>query len=583
MKNISIALLVFAIFTSLNGQDNEHYFQFRYNQLSELDKLTRLISIDDVRGDTVFAYANNEQWHNFQRMGYSYKELPHPSSLYEHVMTDDRMNMIDWDRYPTYQAYLAMMRQFAIDYPTICKLDTIGNSVQGRQILAVKISDNVNQNENEPEFFYTSTMHGDETVGYILMLRLTDYLLTQYGLKTPEGLRVKNLVNNLEIWINPLANPDGTYRLGADTTVSKATRNNANGIDLNRNFPDRINNPNNTTVGRQTETKVMMEFVWKHNFILSANFHGGAQVVNYPWDNGAASGTYSASPDDAWFINLSRAYATPNPDIMSGGFTNGITNGCNWYAIFGGRQDWMYWWQGGRETTIELWNTKNPPGSALPARWTNNKESLLAYMELALKGIRGTVTDFHTDLPIRARVDVLGKPNVPVFTDSTVGDFYRLLQTGTYDLRVSATGYLPDTLFNINVTDTAMTQVAVALRSSSVGVTENIPEMHSKYFLSDNYPNPFNPLTIINYQLPIDNWVTLKVYDILGREVATLVDDWKEAGRYEIEWNGTDRSSGASSNGTYQPSIGQGYASGVFFYRLCAGNFTQTKKLLLLK
>lgn len=565
MKNISIVLLFLSIFTSVNAQDNEHYFQFRYNHISDLDKLTRLISIDDVRGDTVYAYANNEQWQNFVRMGYLFKELPHPSSLYVHEMTDDRMSMLDWDKYPTYQAYLAMMRQFVNDYPAICKLDTIGYSVQGRQILAVKISDNVNQNENEPEFFYSSTMHGDETVGYVLLIRLADYLLTQYGLKTPEGLRVKNLVNNLEIWINPLANPDGTYRLGGDTTVSKATRSNANNIDLNRNFPDRVNDPNNTTVGRQAETKVMMEFVWKHNFTLSANFHGGAQVVNYPWDNGATSGTYSASPDDAWFINLSRIYATPNPDIMSGGFTNGITNGCKWYAIFGGRQDWMYWWQGGRETTIELWNTKNPAGSVLPQRWTNNKESLLAYMEVALKGIHGIVTDFQTGLPIRARVDVLEIPNGSVFTDSTVGDFYRLLQTGTYNLRVSATGYFPDTLFNIIVSDTAITQVAVALRSSSSGVTENISEIHSKYLLFDNYPNPFNPITTIRYALPSAAHVSLKIFDALGKEIAVLVDRHEDAGYKSIQFNGDN--------------IG----SGVYFYRLSAGNFTQTKKLLLLK
>lgn len=565
MKNISIVLLFLSIFTSVNAQDNEHYFQFRYNHISDLDKLTRLISIDDVRGDTVYAYANNEQWQNFVRMGYLFKELPHPSSLYVHEMTDDRMSMLDWDKYPTYQAYLAMMRQFVNDYPAICKLDTIGYSVQGRQILAVKISDNVNQNENEPEFFYSSTMHGDETVGYVLLIRLADYLLTQYGLKTPEGLRVKNLVNNLEIWINPLANPDGTYRLGGDTTVSKATRSNANNIDLNRNFPDRVNDPNNTTVGRQAETKVMMEFVWKHNFTLSANFHGGAQVVNYPWDNGATSGTYSASPDDAWFINLSRIYATPNPDIMSGGFTNGITNGCKWYAIFGGRQDWMYWWQGGRETTIELWNTKNPAGSVLPQRWSNNKESLLAYMEVALKGIHGIVTDFQTGLPIRARVDVLEIPNGSVFTDSTVGDFYRLLQTGTYNLRVSATGYFPDTLFNIIVSDTAITQVAVALRSSSSGVTENISEIHSKYLLFDNYPNPFNPITTIRYALPSAAHVSLKIFDALGKEIAVLVDRHEDAGYKSIQFNGDN--------------IG----SGVYFYRLSAGNFTQTKKLLLLK
>ena len=95
-------------------------------------------------------------------------------------------------------------------YPTLCHLDTIGTSINGKLVLALKISDNADLNEDEPEVFYTSTMHGDETGGFILMLRLADYLLKNYNLDT----RVKNLVDNLEIWINPLANPDGTYRTG---------------------------------------------------------------------------------------------------------------------------------------------------------------------------------------------------------------------------------------------------------------------------------------------------------------------------------------------------------------------------------
>jgi hypothetical protein len=74
----------------------------------------------------------------------------------------------------------------------------------------------------------------------------------------------------------------------------------------------------------------MMLWTRKHNFTLSANFHSGSQVVNYPWDNGTTSGEYSRCPDDSAFIRLSLAYAKPNPDIMAGGFPDGITNGCQW-------------------------------------------------------------------------------------------------------------------------------------------------------------------------------------------------------------------------------------------------------------
>ncbi len=83
--------------------------------------------------------------------------------------------------------------------------------------------------------------------------------------------------------------------------------------------------------------------------------------------------------------------------------------------------------------------------------------------------------------------------------------------------------------------------------------------------LEQNYPNPFNPATIINYQLPIDNWVTIKVYNVLGEEVATLVNEVKKAGQYEVEFSAAT------------------FSSGVYFYRLVAGDYVSTKKLILLK
>ncbi len=96
-------------------------------------------------------------------------------------------------------------------------------------------------------------------------------------------------------------------------------------------------------------------------------------------------------------------------------------------------------------------------------------------------------------------------------------------------------------------------------------VNENLSSANS-YSLSNNYPNPFNPTTKINYQLPQSVFVALKVYDILGKEVATLVNEYKPAGKYDIEFSATD-----------------GLPSGVYFYQLKAGDFVHTKKMILLK
>ena len=94
----------------------------------------------------------------------------------------------------------------------------------------------------------------------------------------------------------------------------------------------------------------------------------------------------------------------------------------------------------------------------------------------------------------------------------------------------------------------------------------NIPE---EYFLSQNYPNPFNPSTKISWQLPVGSLQTLKIYDVLGNEVATLVDEYKRAGKYEVEFN--------SSSGT------RDLVSGIYFYQLKAGNFVETRKMILIK
>jgi hypothetical protein len=105
--------------------------------------------------------------------------------------------------------------------------------------------------------------------------------------------------------------------------------------------------------------------------------------------------------------------------------------------------------------------------------------------------------------------------------------------------------------------------VDTAEEASNVGnISGNIPK---EYKLEQNYPNPFNPSTNIRYQITNNGFVTLKVFDILGKEVAILVNDYKKAGYYEVQFN------------SYQ------LPSGVYFYKLQANNFFDTKKFILIK
>ena len=89
--------------------------------------------------------------------------------------------------------------------------------------------------------------------------------------------------------------------------------------------------------------------------------------------------------------------------------------------------------------------------------------------------------------------------------------------------------------------------------------------MPKEFALMQNYPNPFNPSTKISWQSPVSGWQTIKIYNVLGKEIAALVDEYREAGNYDVEFNASNLS------------------SGVYYYQLKSGSFIQTRKMTLVK
>jgi Zinc carboxypeptidase/Secretion system C-terminal sorting domain len=447
-----------------------------YTNRKSVDLLTTNVSILSVRNKVVHISLSPQtvEWFILQKYDYQIVANVEVKGLLSAANVDQLMN---WDQYPTYSQYDSIMQSFVKLYPSLCQLDTIGTSVNGKLVLALKISDNAAINEDEPEVFYSSTIHGDETGGFILMLHLADYLLKNYTVSS----RVKNLVDNLQIWINPLANPDGTY--GSGNTISSPTRYNANGYDLNRNFPD----PFTPNTVKQKETLGMVKFMRKHKFILSANFHSGEEVVNYPWDRWLSK----FHADDSWFNSISRAYADTahvyaGPAYMNF-LDNGVTRGAVWYIVYGGRQDYMTWELHGREVTIELDDQYVTPAAQLTLLWQNNWHSLLGYLENALYGIHGSVRDVNTHNPVPAKVFIDGydKDSSQVYSDTLTGSFVRFLSPGLWNLTFSAKGYWPLTISNINVTNRQKTDLVVDM-SPYINKVEN-PNSSTSLLL---YPNP---------------------------------------------------------------------------------------------
>jgi len=428
----------------------EIYFKFSISSREEIETITKIVSIDNVEGNEVYAYAHPDQLQKLKELGYIIEILPKSGSSKVLTMAYTIGEMANWDRYPIYDVYIDMMYLFGEDHPDICRIDTVGYSQQGREILFAKISDNVDVEEDEPEFMYTAQMHGDELVTYIMMLRLIDYLLSNYG-TDPE---VTNLVNNIEIWINPLANPDGTYH-GGNNTVSGAQRCLANGVDANRNFPDPEDGPHPDGHPWAPETIIMMDLADSHSFVHSANFHSGAEVVNYPWDTWPR-----LHADDDWYQLISHEYADTVHAYSPPGYMNpywsdnGITNGYEWYEVNGGRQDYMNYFQGCREVTIELSDVKMLSSDQLPAHWEYNKRSFINYIDNVLYGIRGIVTDSLGN-PLDAMISVVDHDfdSSQVFTDPDIGDYHRMIASGTYDILINSEGYVPQLTKNLTVKD----------------------------------------------------------------------------------------------------------------------------------
>ena len=154
-----------------------------------------------------------------------------------------------------------------------------------------------------------------------------------------------------------------------------------------------------------------------------------------------------------------------------------------------------------------------------------------------------------------------GTHNSGVFLSTNNGTSWNAVNTGLTDTSVYSLATSGPYLF-------AGTGSGVWRRSLSemvTGVADSHDGVPIEFSLNQNYPNPFNPTTTISYDLSANSFVTLKVYDILGREVATLVNERENAGTYSVKFDGSR------------------LASGIYFYRLTAGSYISTRKLALMK
>lgn len=443
----------------------EYYFTLSVNDPAEIQAISDLCSVDGTDGRIVVCYANQKEYDNLLEAGYE-PNLQTPPSLREEAKMwegGDRATYA-WDSYLTYGDYVSMMESFPASVTngancTLLDLGTLSTS-NHRRILGVRLYKG--NPDGKPKFLYSSTMHGDEVTGMILMLRLIDEFCTS------NDSRIQNILDNVDLFIFPNTNPDGTYK-GGNNTVTGAQRYNGNNVDLNRHFPDFDDGPHpDGASSYQNEAQWMMNLAQQYLFTMGANYHGGSEVINYPWD------TYQpVHPDDDWWQYVSREYAqlcqAVNSSYMCSNLNNhanpsGITNGYAWYTISGSRQDYMNYYGQCREVTVECSNVKTPSASQLPNFWNYNHNAMLTYIEECLNGVHGVVKDAVTNQPIEGvTVTVL---NHDAFgsevSTHAVGDFHRPIKGGNYTFKFTKEGYCNESV-NVTVADGASVNLSVFL------------------------------------------------------------------------------------------------------------------------
>jgi hypothetical protein len=194
------------------------------------------------------------------------------------------------------------------------------------------------------------------------------------------------------------------------------------------------------------------------------------------------------------------------------------------------------------------------------------------YFNIGGISIVGTVTYYHTET---VKVDAWGNMKMPggVFIpalrlrrDDKYTSASHSYHSITYSFFTRSGDMVEVTAVDSNAANNGIIQTnGVIWRSSKIVGVNTEDQMPTEYSLSQNYPNPFNPTTTIRFHIPNFSFVNLKVYDFLGSEVATLVNEEKPTGSYEIKFDASQLS------------------SGIYFYKLQAGKYTETKKMILLK
>jgi len=495
MKNIFITIITFFVITNSFAQ-NEMVLRIKNaNQASYQYFVKNNDEITAYRkGEYLDILANQNRYQDLLNQGWEFEVTQTTEKNIQHLTAAKDIN-----GYHTYDEALAYLQQIAADYPEICTLTDIGdshgkeyfnNGVTGYQdyqhdIWMLKISDNVNENEDEPAVFYFGAHHAREPISTEVVLGIIEHLTSNYG----SNDEITNMIDNSEIYIVPMVNPDGhevvldqlnTWwrKTAADNDNNgqfNYTSDGPDGVDPNRNYgwnfggDGSSGDPSSDTYHgpvafSEPGIAAMRDLMASHHFTSGITYHSYSELVLYPYgysDNIIA-------PDNDALAELAVNMAQSIPKITgSGHYTPEQSN--DLYPASGVTDDWAYGNHGIFCYTVELGMEFIPPASQVSTIINDNIDAAMMILNRPNHQVlRGHVYDAETLEPIVAKVainsiDETGSYREPYKSDAEFGAYYRLLTAGSFNVNFSAYGYLPQDISNVEITNNEATVLDVYL------------------------------------------------------------------------------------------------------------------------
>lgn len=420
MGKIYLLLAIVLLYLGSNAQtgwrEGEMEIKVIIDRPSQAAELRQLDLNGDIYSHAGYAllYVTPKELETVKSGGFSFEILKANLNEYFKDFWSTR------DQYHTYDEIIQTIDTLCLNYPSISKKYDYGISVEGRQLVALKISDNVNSDENEAEVMFDGGIHGDEIGGAENLIRFAGYLCESYNID-PE---ITNLIDNREIWLYIMVNPDGRVHM---------VRYNSNGVDLNRDWgymwdgegfsPDYYS---------QVETRSLRTCMMENQFVVITSYHSGTEFLAYPW-----SYRPDPCPDLAHIDQLAGIYSSASgySDLP---YEQGYTG---MYPINGSSKDAVYGVMGSIGWSMEISSDKQPPASQIQYYYDLNEPAMVAMIEYAGYGISGTVYDATTGDPVAAIIFV--NDYYPSYSDPVIGDYHKYLLAGNYSVTVTANGYQP--------------------------------------------------------------------------------------------------------------------------------------------